>query len=116
MLTDAHSSKELNEAFKEHERNASTSLNRSCILILKQLADDRSLTVDFSIAVFNSGVWPSRQTFTFEIPSEFVSCIGRFTDFYNHRHNGRKLTWLLPMSKGELTTNCFQKKYTFTVS
>uniref|UniRef100_A0A914W5Q5 Cullin family profile domain-containing protein n=2 Tax=Plectus sambesii TaxID=2011161 RepID=A0A914W5Q5_9BILA len=99
MLTDTHSSKELNEAFKEHERNASTSLN-----------------LDFSIAVFNSGVWPSRQTFTFEIPSEFVSCIGRFTDFYNHRHNGRKLTWLLPMSKGELTTNCFQKKYTFTAS
>uniref|UniRef100_A0A914WUN3 Cullin family profile domain-containing protein n=1 Tax=Plectus sambesii TaxID=2011161 RepID=A0A914WUN3_9BILA len=98
MLTDWRSSKELTDAFKDHQRNASTRLN-----------------LDFSIAVFNSGVWPSRQTFTFEIPSELVSCIGRFTDFYNHRHNGRKLTWLLPMSKGELTTNCFQKKYTFTL-
>uniref|UniRef100_A0A914W5X7 Cullin family profile domain-containing protein n=1 Tax=Plectus sambesii TaxID=2011161 RepID=A0A914W5X7_9BILA len=99
MLTDWRSSKELTDAFKDHQRNAGTPLN-----------------LDFSIAVFNSGVWPSRQTFTFEIPSELVSCIGRFTDFYNHRHNGRKLTWLLPMSKGELTTNCFQKKYTFTAS
>uniref|UniRef100_A0A914X4Z2 Cullin family profile domain-containing protein n=1 Tax=Plectus sambesii TaxID=2011161 RepID=A0A914X4Z2_9BILA len=99
MLTDWRSSKELNEAFKEHERNASTPLN-----------------LDFSIAVFNSGVWPFRQTFTFELPSELGNCIDRFTTFYNHRHNGRKLSWLLMMSKGELTTRCFQKKYTFTAS
>lgn len=65
--------------------------------------------------VLGSGAWPFQQMFTFEIPSELVKCIDRFTDFYSHRHNGRKLTWLLTMSKGELTTNCFQKKYTFTV-
>uniref|UniRef100_A0A914X965 Cullin family profile domain-containing protein n=1 Tax=Plectus sambesii TaxID=2011161 RepID=A0A914X965_9BILA len=99
MLTDTRSSKELNGAFKEYPSNFGIYLN-----------------IDFSIMVLTSGVWPLQQMFTFEIPSELVSCIGRFTDFYNHRHNGRKLTWLLTMSKGELTTNCFQKNYIFTAS
>uniref|UniRef100_A0A914W2H4 Cullin family profile domain-containing protein n=1 Tax=Plectus sambesii TaxID=2011161 RepID=A0A914W2H4_9BILA len=99
MFTDTGLSKELNEAFKEHQSNASIHLN-----------------LDFSIMVLGSGAWPFQQMFTFEIPSELVKCIDRFTDFYSHRHNGRKLTWLLTMSKGELTTNCFQKKYTFTTS
>uniref|UniRef100_A0A914W0B5 Cullin family profile domain-containing protein n=1 Tax=Plectus sambesii TaxID=2011161 RepID=A0A914W0B5_9BILA len=99
MLTNWRLSKELNEAFKEHESNAKIYLN-----------------LDFSIVVFNSGAWPFRQTFTFEIPSELGSCIDRFTTFYIRRHNGRKLTWLLTSSKGELTTNCFQKKYIFTAS
>uniref|UniRef100_A0A914XRU0 Cullin family profile domain-containing protein n=1 Tax=Plectus sambesii TaxID=2011161 RepID=A0A914XRU0_9BILA len=91
MLTNWRSSKDLTEAFKEHERHASTSLN-----------------LDFSIVVFNSGAWPFRQILTFELLAELGNCINKFTTFYNQRHNGRKLTWLPTLSKGELTTNCFQ--------
>ncbi|CAF4761305.1 unnamed protein product, partial [Rotaria sp. Silwood2] len=39
-----------------------------------------------------------------------------FTDFYTHRHNGRKLMWLHQHSKGEIQTYFTKKKCTLQVS
>ena len=79
------------------------------------LADQRMISVDFSILVLGSGSWPFQQTYTFEIPADLTRAMERFRDFYGHRHNGRKLTWLLPMCRGELVAHCFSRKYQFTV-
>ena len=42
----------------------------------------------------------------------------KFTQFYNHQHSGRKLTWLFQLCKGELKTQYLPIKvgYTFQVS
>ncbi len=44
------------------------------------------------------------------------STFDSFTDFYTHRHNGRKLTWLHQHSKGELQTFFTSQKYILQVS
>jgi cullin 1 len=48
--------------------------------------------------------------------SQLERCQSRFTAFYAGQHNGRKLTWLLDLSKGELVTTCFKASYVFQVS
>ena len=44
------------------------------------------------------------------------STFDSFTDFYTHRHNGRKLTWIHQHSKGELQTFFTSQKYILQVS
>lgn len=71
--------------------------------------------IDFSIMVVASSVWPFSQSVQFEIPSVLKESIDRFTKFYIDMHNGRKLSWLLMMCRGELTGHVFSRKYTFVV-
>ncbi len=40
----------------------------------------------------------------------------RFSEFYSSQHNGRKLTWMYSLSKGEIVTNCFKNRYTLQAS
>ena len=40
----------------------------------------------------------------------------RFSDYYSSQHNGRKLSWLYSLSKGEIVTNCFKNRYTLQAS
>jgi cullin 1 len=42
--------------------------------------------------------------------------VNRFSEFYNGKHNGRKLSWLYNRSKGEISTNCFKNRYIFQAS
>lgn len=42
--------------------------------------------------------------------------MNRFSEFYNGKHNGRKLSWLYNRSKGEISTNCFKNRYIFQAS
>uniref|UniRef100_A0A183CFS7 CULLIN_2 domain-containing protein n=1 Tax=Globodera pallida TaxID=36090 RepID=A0A183CFS7_GLOPA len=75
----------------------------------------RTLTVDFSVIVVMSNVWPLQQPTKFEIPRPLLDCIDSYTQYYANRFNGRKLNWALQMCRGELisTPNTFQTKYTF---
>lgn len=65
--------------------------------------------------VVASSVWPFNQSMPFEIPPVLNDCIDRFTQFYTGMHSGRKLSWLLMMCRGELTSHGFPRKYTFVV-
>ena len=66
--------------------------------------------------VLTTGVWPMSQQMTFEIPTELSESIEKFTTFYQGRHNGRRLSFLLTSSRGELLSTAFSKRYTFVVS
>jgi cullin 1 len=52
----------------------------------------------------------------FEFVRKLKLSISKYTAFYNDEYQGRKLTWLYNLSKGELVTNCYKKKYIFIVS
>ena len=69
----------------------------------------------FLFQVLTNGSWPFQQSLTFTLPVELEKCHQRFTTFYGTRHSGRKLNWLLNLSKGELVTNCFKNRYTLQV-
>uniref|UniRef100_H2YZB9 Cullin family profile domain-containing protein n=1 Tax=Ciona savignyi TaxID=51511 RepID=H2YZB9_CIOSA len=104
MFQDVDVSKNLNERFRSHIAS-STPLDCELIELL-----------DFSIQVLSSGSWPFQQSVTFSLPVELERSYQRFTNFYSQAHNGRKLSWLYQMSKGEIVTNCFKNKYTFQAS
>jgi len=99
MFQDIGVSKDLNEQFKRHLTNS-----------------EEPLDIDFSIQVLSSGSWPFQQSVNFSLPSELERSVQRFTTFYSSQHSGRKLHWLYHMSKGELVTNCFIKRYTLQAS
>ncbi|CAF0844139.1 unnamed protein product [Adineta steineri] len=73
-------------------------------------------TVDFSVMVLSSNSWPFSPSPNFVLPAELKPTFDSFTDFYTHRHNGRKLTWLHQHSKGELQTFFTSQKYILQVS
>ncbi|TKR67535.1 hypothetical protein L596_023675 [Steinernema carpocapsae] len=91
MFTDVGLSQSLNEGFQN---------------------SSKKLACDFSTMVLGSGAWPLVQSFTCSIPKTLETCIESFRSFYTAQHQGRKLTWLLNMSRGELQTNGFNRKYT----
>ena len=77
-----------------------------------------------------SNVWPLTQPILFEIPSPLMNCIEGlnnyfnlkifildFTRYYSGKYTGRKLNWVLQMSRGEVisTSGTFANKYTFIV-
>lgn len=78
--------------------------------------EEKHLDVDFSINVISSSSWPFNQTPTFNLPRELEQSVQLFTAFYSNQYNGRKLTWLHGMSRGELISKCFDKPYTFQTS
>jgi len=59
--------------------------------------------IEFSVLVLATGSWPLQPpTTNFTIPKELTVCEQTFQKFYQHKHQGRKLNWLLQFSKGEL--------------
>lgn len=103
MFQDMQISKDLNREFKEHL--AST---------------DSSKGIDSTFSILGTGFWPLTPPSTnFDPPQEVSGEIERFTRFYRHKHDGRKLTWLWHLCKGEIRANyCKASKvpYTFQVS
>uniref|UniRef100_A0A915APJ3 Cullin protein neddylation domain-containing protein n=2 Tax=Parascaris univalens TaxID=6257 RepID=A0A915APJ3_PARUN len=99
MFTDTSLSKDISEKYKQYLSSSNIELG-----------------LDFSIMVLGSGAWPFTQSSVFDIPRQLDNCIEQFTKFYQAQHTGRKLTWLLSMCRGELSTNAFQRKYTFTTT
>jgi hypothetical protein len=52
----------------------------------------------------------------FEVTPELQLSMEKFSTFYQARHNGRRLAYLLQNSRGEVATSCFNRRYTFVVS
>ena len=104
MFQDMQISKDLNAGYKEHV----ASLN----LDGKQL--------DSSYAILGTGFWPlTAPTTPFNPPTEIKADCDRFQRFYKNKHEGRKLTWLWQLSKGDVKANCMKgakMPYTLTVS
>ncbi|KAL8961672.1 MAG: hypothetical protein Q9183_005272, partial [Haloplaca sp. 2 TL-2023] len=107
MFQDIQISKDLNSTYKDWESNLMSD-------------GDQKKAVDSHYQVLGTGFWPlnAPQT-TFSAPSEVVKTYKRFETFYFDKHNGRKLTWLWQLCKGELKVNYVKNTkipYTFQVS
>jgi cullin 1 len=103
MFQDMQISKDLNKDFKEHLEGM-----------------DHNKSVDSAFSILGTGFWPLTPPSThFNPPSEINAEIERFIRFYKHKHDGRKLTWLWHLCKGEIKAGyCKNSKtpYTFQVS
>ncbi|KAJ6782283.1 hypothetical protein PWT90_00606 [Aphanocladium album] len=99
MFQDMQISKDLNKEFREHLAGI-----------------DSQKTVDSTFSILGTGFWPLQAPSThFQPPAEIGSEIEKFTRFYKHKHDGRKLTWLWHLCKGEIKTGyCKSSKTPFT--
>lgn len=107
MFQDVQISKDLNTAYKEwHDK------------ILEDSNEKR--LVDSSFQILGTGFWPLNAPNTpFAPPLEVSKAMESFTRFYDQKHNGRKLTWLWQLCKGEIRANYIKSQkvpYTFQVS
>ena len=109
MFQDIQISKDLNSAYKEWET--------------QNLAEeDIKASVDATYQILGTGFWPlTPPTTTFAPPQALVKSYERFQKFYSAKHNGRKLTWLWQMCKGDIRANYTKAPqgkvpYTFSVS
>lgn len=68
--------------------------------------------------VLNSQTWPTSLQCSDRtlVPAAVQPMCTAFTEFFLKRHTGRKLTWLWNLSRGELQTNYFDKKYILSAS
>ncbi|KAE9970893.1 hypothetical protein EG328_005992 [Venturia inaequalis] len=78
-------------------------------------------SVDATYNVLGTNFWPLSAAHTaFTPPQVLVTTYERFQKYYNSKHQGRKLTWLWQLSKGEMRANYTKSAqkvpYTFQVS
>lgn len=103
MFQDMQISKDLNKEFRDHLEGV-----------------EYTKQVDSHFSILGTGFWPLQAPVTdFNPPTEIASEIERFTRFYKHKHDGRKLTWMWHLCKGEIKAGyCKNSKtpYTFQVS
>ena len=93
-------SKDLTDQFKER---------------MTQNHDD--MDINFSIMVLGTNFWPlNAPNNEFNIPADILPVNNRFSQYYQTKHSGRKLTWLWNYSKNELRTNYLNQKYILMTS
>ncbi|KAL2137251.1 hypothetical protein VTI74DRAFT_6462 [Chaetomium olivicolor] len=102
MFQDMQISKDLNAGFREHIQTLGTK------------------GLDSSYSILGTGFWPLTAPGTnFNPPEEVAADCERFSRFYKNKHEGRKLTWLWQLCKGEVKANYVKNAkmpYTFQVS
>lgn len=107
MFQDIQISKDLNSNYKDWQGK-----------MLDE--DDSKKAVDSHYHILGTGFWPlTPPTTQFIPPPEIVKTYTRFQNFYFDKHNGRKLTWLWNLCKGEVRANYIKNAkipYTFMVS
>jgi len=75
------------------------------------------LDIDFSVMVLGTIFWPlSAPNNEFNIPADILPVYNRFSQYYQRKHSGRKLTWLWNYSKNELRTNYLNQEYILMTS
>ena len=100
LALDMSLSKDLTDQFKER---------------MAQNHDD--MDINFSIMVLGTNFWPlSAPNNEFNIPADILPVYHRFSQYYQTKHSGRKLTWLWNYSKNELRTNYLNQKYILMTS
>ncbi|CAI4229085.1 unnamed protein product [Auanema sp. JU1783] len=84
----------------------------TCTEFRKSLQGEDHL--DLNILILSTGAWPSMNPTTFLLPQKLTDSMEEFKKYYDAKHNGRKLTWVLSVSRGELLCSAFGVKKIFT--
>ncbi|KAF2204065.1 Cullin-domain-containing protein [Delitschia confertaspora ATCC 74209] len=93
MFQDMQTSKDMNVGYKEW---LADNLDKT------ELKD----SIDATYNILGTGFWPLQPPTTpFLPPQVIVKTYERFAMFYNNKHQGRKLTWLWQLCKGEMKAN-----------
>jgi len=90
MFQDMQISKDLNANYKDY---------------ISGIYDDDQIAehVDASYHILGTGFWPLQPPSTPFVPPQVIQrTYERFQNFYNTKHQGRKLTWLWQLCKGEI--------------
>ncbi|RDA82781.1 hypothetical protein CP532_0855 [Ophiocordyceps camponoti-leonardi (nom. inval.)] len=100
MFQDMQISKDLNKEFSDHLASIGS-----------------APSIDSTFSILGTGFWPLTPPATrFHPPAEIATEIDRFARFYKHKHDGRKLTWLWHLCKGEMRTSyCKSSKTPYTL-
>lgn len=96
MITDAALNNDLNFLFKDYVAQNNSKLN-----------------CDFYFLVLTAGAWPLHipNKSNLIMPKELESGLNTFTKFYDTQHNGRKISWLWHLFRGEVRVNFLEKRY-----
>ncbi|KAI5307034.1 hypothetical protein KEM56_005427 [Ascosphaera pollenicola] len=93
MFQDIQISKDLNSSYREWQQSTYDD-------------SERKRMVDTHFQILGTGFWPlSPPNSKFQPPPEIAKTTERFKTFYFDKHNGRKLTWLWQLCKGEIKAN-----------
>ncbi|KAI9663184.1 MAG: hypothetical protein M1821_008232 [Bathelium mastoideum] len=107
MFQDMQISKDLNSSYREWQDE-------------RWDEEQKKGAVDASFQILGTGFWPLTPPTTKFLPPQIISkACERFSNFYTNKHQGRKLTWLWQLCKGELRANYVKSNkvpYTFQVS
>ena len=107
MFQDIQISKDLNSSFKEWQASALDE-------------QEQRQAVDASYHILGTSFWPLKPpSMPFTPPEILIRTYSRFQKFYLTKHQGRKLTWLWQLCKGEVRANYLKLSkipYTFQVS
>ncbi|KAH6660403.1 Cullin family protein [Truncatella angustata] len=100
MFQDMQISKDLNNGYKEHVKKD----------------ESVSKPLDSTYSILGTSFWPLTPPNTqFNPPAEIQADLDRFGAYYKQKHDGRKLTWLWQLCKGEVRTGyCKSSKTPFT--
>jgi hypothetical protein len=94
--------------------------NRMHTMIQDMLRSENSPTDIGSFSILSSVIWPLRpfekELDSFTLPPELAVEVDKFSEYYHSKHHSVKIKWLHSLSKGEVVTSCFSKKYSFNVS
>uniref|UniRef100_A0A6G1SGN3 Cullin-1 n=1 Tax=Aceria tosichella TaxID=561515 RepID=A0A6G1SGN3_9ACAR len=78
---------------------------------------EESIPYDLYVQILTSGSWPMQTMFKeVPLPPELQSGVTKFEHYYYTKFNGRKLTWITHMSKGDIQSYCFKNNNVFSAS
>ncbi|KAL7753781.1 hypothetical protein RI367_000713 [Sorochytrium milnesiophthora] len=80
--------------------------------------DGINIGVDMGIMVLTAGAWPivQQQATDLQLPVVLERGVTAFSNFYNSKHSGRKLTWMWHLCRGEVKMVGFDKRYELAAS
>lgn len=100
MYQDIAVSKEQNEKFKEYLRS-----------------QNETLPYDMHVQILTSGSWPTLPIqYEVKLAPEMDSGLQKFEKFYYNQFNGRKLSWIIHQSRGEIIAHFLKTQYVFQAS
>eukprot|EP00742_Colponemidia_sp_Colp-10_P012374 GILJ01013887.1.p1 GENE.GILJ01013887.1~~GILJ01013887.1.p1 ORF type:complete len:778 (-),score=125.49 GILJ01013887.1:93-2393(-) len=98
MFTDIRLSKEINTDFKALSHKA------------------RVHGIDTDVQVLTAGFWPEMKILSCRMSDDLTRVAKTFTSFYQDKHSGRKLTFMLHLGSAEVASHCYKQPYTLIVS